>query len=92
MPLILLWVALFLFLRMVANMLVDGLRYDERWRLLDLWNSLGLIGQACLGYEHAGLRPQPQPGFWEAGLSLLGVTAACLISLRVRARDVTIVR
>jgi len=91
-PLLLIWASLFLFLRVVANLLVDGLRYDERWRLLDLWNSLGLIGQWCLDYEQAWLEPQPQPTFGEAGLTLLGVATVCLISLILRTRDVTIVR
>ncbi|MCS7045176.1 MAG: hypothetical protein NZO58_02345, partial [Gemmataceae bacterium] len=35
MPLILLWTSLFLFFRIVANVLVDALKYDGRWRLLD---------------------------------------------------------
>jgi len=92
MPLILVWVSLFLFLRIVAAILVDGLKYDGRWRLLDLWNNLGLIGQACLGFDHGSIRPAPQPAFWEAGLALGGLCIACLISLKMRTRDVPIVR
>ena len=92
MPLILLWVSLFLFLRILATILVDGLKYDGRWRLLDLWNNLGLIGQACLGFDYGSIRPTPQPAFWEAGLALGGLCSACLISLKMRTRDVPIVR
>jgi hypothetical protein len=92
MPLILLWVALFLFLRIVSNILVDGLKYDGRWRLLDLWNDLGLIGHACLGFEHATIGPAPQPTYLEAGLALLGVCTGCLMLLKLRTRDVPIVR
>lgn len=92
MPLILTWVSLFLFLRILANLLVDGLKYDERWRLLDCWNDLGLIGQACLSIEHEHLSLQPQPAYWEAGMTVAGVCIACLILLKMRTRDVLIVR
>jgi ABC-2 type transport system permease protein len=92
MPLILVWVSLFLFPRLIANILVDGLKYDVRWRLLDLWNNLGLAGRACLGFEHRYITPAPQPGFVEAALTLLGVCTACLILLNLRTRDVPIVR
>ena len=92
MPLILTWVSLFLFLRILANVLVDGLKYDGRWRLLDCWNDLGLLGQACLGFEHQHLSAQPQPTFLEAGLVVMGVCVACLILLKMRTRDVPIVR
>lgn len=92
MPLLLLWVSLFLFLRLLASILVDGLQYDGRWRLLDLWNTLGLAGQACLGFEHRHIGNPPQPSYGEAGLTLLGVCIACLILLKMRTRDVPIVR
>jgi hypothetical protein len=92
MPLILTWVSLFLFLRILANLLVDGLKYDERWRLLDFWNNLGLVGQACLGFDPSNLGAQAQPTFLEAGLTVVGVCIACLILLKMRTRDVLIVR
>ncbi len=92
MPLILLWVSAFLFLRILGNILVDGLKYDGRWRLLDLWNDLGLIGQACLGVEHSAIGPAPQPTYLDAGLTLLGVCTGCLIFLHLRTRDVPVVR
>ena len=92
MPLIVAWVSLFLFLRILANLLVDGLKYDGRWRLLDCWNNLGVVGQACLGFAQEHLEPKPQPTYLEAGLTLLGVCIACLILLKMRTRDVPIVR
>ena len=92
MPLLITWVSLFLFPRILANLLVDGLKYDGRWRLLDCWNNLGLIGQACLGVAYENLEPKPQPTYLEAGLTLLGVCSACLILLKMRTRDVPIVR
>jgi hypothetical protein len=93
MPLILGWVALFLFPRLVAGILVDGLRYDERWRLIDLWNNLGIVGRGCLGFppERLGL-PGPQPTMLAAGLTLLGVCIACLILLHRQTRSAPIVR
>jgi ABC-type transport system involved in multi-copper enzyme maturation permease subunit len=92
MPLILVWMSLFFFLRILANILVDGLKYSASWRLLDLWNNLTLLGQGCLGYPWEDINPKPHPEFWEAGLVLLGVTAICLIYLNFRTRSVEIVR
>ncbi len=92
MPLILVWMSLFFFLRILANILVDGLRYNARWRLLDLWNDLTLLGQGMLGYASDDINPTPHPEFWEAGLVLIGVNVVCLIYLNFRTRGVEIVR
>jgi hypothetical protein len=91
MPLILVWMSLFFFLRLLANILVDGLKYSARFRLLDLWNSLTMLGQACLDFYHDDIGPKPQPEFWEAGLVLTGVCVICLIYLNRRTRGVEIV-
>ncbi len=92
MPLIMVWVSLFFFLRMLANLLVEGLKYAVHWRLLDLWNNLSLLGQACLGFAHEQITPRPQPPFWEAALVLVGVATVCLIYLNRRTRGVEVVR
>ena len=92
MPLIMVWVSSFFFLRLIANVLVDGLRYDYRWRLLDLWNDLGLLGQACLGYAPGEIGGGPQPALWQAALVLTGVMIGCLTYLNRRTRAVEIVR
>ena len=55
------WTTLFLFFRLLASMLVDGLQHDERWRLIDLWNNLRLVGYAALGIDPAKAAPAPQP-------------------------------
>jgi hypothetical protein len=91
MPLIMVWMSLFFFLRLLANILVDALRYDARWRLIDLWGNLTLLGQACLGFAHEDIGPRPQPEFWEAALMLAGVCTVCLIYLNHRTRGVEIV-
>jgi ABC-2 type transport system permease protein len=92
MPLIMVWVSLFFFLRLLANILVEGLKYDVHWRLLDLWNNLALLGQACLGFAHDQIAPKPQPEFWAAAVVLAGVTCVCLIYLNLRTRGVEVVR
>jgi ABC-2 type transport system permease protein len=92
MPLIMVWMSLFFFVRMLANLLVDGLRYDARWRLLDLWSSLTLLGQGLLGFGPGELGPRARPEFWEAALTLTGVCVVCLIYLNHRTRAVEIVR
>jgi hypothetical protein len=91
-PLLMVWMALFFFLRPVARLLVDVLKYDARWRLLDLWNDMCLVGQWCLDIDHDTIRPLPQPEYWEAAVALAGVCAACLIYLSRRIRSVEVVR
>ncbi|MBI3411528.1 MAG: ABC transporter permease subunit [Planctomycetes bacterium] len=92
MPLVMVWCAVFLFLHMVAVILVDGLRYNVHWRLLGLWNNLCLLGYACLGFDHETIWPAPQPSFLAAGITLGGVMLLCLTYLNQRTRAVEIVR
>lgn len=91
MPLIMVWTSLFLFMRLLAAMLVD-LRYGDRWRLIDLWNNLCIVGSWCLGFESYSMGQQGQPTFGEASIVLVGVCALCLIYLNLRTRAVEIVR
>jgi len=87
-PLVMAWTTLFFFLRQLAGALVDGLGYDPRWRLLDLWNDLGLLGGACLGLEPVGR----QPAGYEAALVLGVIGLLCVSYLNRRIRAVEIVR
>ncbi len=91
-PMIMIWTTIFLFFRLLAGILVDGLQYHERWRLIDLWNNLRLLGYACLGIEHRRVVPFPQPALHEAALALGAVCLLCLIYLGLRTRAVEIVR
>ena len=91
-PLIMVWMALFFFLRLVARLLVEGLHYNALWRLLDLWNDMCLVGQWCLGIDHDSIQPEPQPDYWTAAVVLVGVCALCLIYLSRRTRAVEVVR
>jgi len=91
MPLVMAWTSLFLFFRLLASILVDGLRYDAPWRLMDLWNDLRLLGCVCLAIDHERIWPQPQPEFWEAALVLGAVCFLCLSYLNRRTRAVEIV-
>ncbi len=88
MPLIMVWMSLFFFLRLLANILVDGLKWSVHFRLLDLWNNLTLLGQWLLGFANDAER---QPPDWEAAVVLLGVSIVCLIYLNHRTRGVEIV-
>jgi hypothetical protein len=91
-PMIMVWTTLFLFFRLLAGTLVDGLHHDARWRLIDLWNNLRLVGYACLGIEHHRIVPSPQPALHEAALVLGAVCLLCLTYLNLRTRAVEIVR
>jgi hypothetical protein len=89
-PLIMMWTTLFLFCRLLARALVLGLRYNPRWRLIDLWNDMNLLGNWCLRMEPAAA--SVQPALHEAALVLGGVTLTCLTYLVMRIRAVEIVK
>jgi ABC-type transport system involved in multi-copper enzyme maturation permease subunit len=91
-PLIMTWATLFFFFRLLATALVDGLQYDARWRLIDLWNDTYLIGNSCLGLAHSAIRPETQPSVLEAALVLGALSIACLSYLNRRIQAVEIVR
>lgn len=90
-PMIMVWTTVFLFFRLLATMLVDGLGYHERWRLIDLWNNLRLVGYACLEIERPYIRPSPQPAIYEAALVLAAVWLLCLGYLNRRVKAVEII-
>lgn len=92
MPLVMVWSTVFLFFRLVPNILVDGLKCEAEWRLLDLWNDVCLVGYACLGFDIGQIKPSPQPSFFAAGLTLVGVIITCLMYLNLRTRAVEVVR
>jgi ABC-2 type transport system permease protein len=89
-PLAMVWMGLFALLPMLSAWLVDATK-DERWRLIDLWNDLYLCGLSCLGADHATIRPQPQPEYWQAWLAVGAVVGACVLYLRRRIQAVEIV-
>jgi ABC-type transport system involved in multi-copper enzyme maturation permease subunit len=91
-PLIMTWTALFFFCRLLATALVDGLHFSPRWRLIDLWNSMSLIGKVCLNIRARPGRPVMQPSWHEAALVLGGVSLLCLTYLIRRIRAVEIVK
>ncbi len=91
-PLIMTWTTLFFFCRQLSNALVDGLQFDPRWRLLDLWNDTYLIGNACLGVKAADIRPYAQPSWEESALVLTAVCLFCVGYLIQRIRAVEIVK
>jgi hypothetical protein len=92
MPMIMVWTTVFLFLRLLAALLVDGLHYDEHWRLIDLWNNLRLVGYSFLQIPQARVVPPPQPQVYEAALVLGALCLICLTYLNLRTRAVEIVR
>jgi ABC-type transport system involved in multi-copper enzyme maturation permease subunit len=90
-PMVMVWMGVFGMLRLFAHGLVDGIRLDPRWRLLDLWNNLYLCGLWCLRVDPETIRPQPAPAYWEAAVVVAGVAAGCLLYLRKRIQAVDIV-
>jgi ABC-type transport system involved in multi-copper enzyme maturation permease subunit len=90
-PLAMVWMGLFALLPMLAGWLVNA-THDERWRLIDLWNNLYLCGLSCLQADPATIRPQPQPEYWQAWLTVGVVVVACMAYLRRRIQAVEIVQ
>jgi ABC-type transport system involved in multi-copper enzyme maturation permease subunit len=90
-PMIMAWATLFVFCRVLAGILVDSMRYDARWRLIDLWNDTYVLGSACLGIPGSRIRPAPQPTWQEAFLVLGAVCLLCLTYLIRRIQAVEIV-
>ncbi len=89
-PLVLVWVGILVFCRVLGRLLVDVLGFDRRFRLIDMWNNLYLVGTELLGRDrpHRGAQPE----YWEAAIVVAGVCVLCLIYLHQRIRAVEIVR
>jgi hypothetical protein len=90
-PLIMAWAAVFLFLRLLVNALVLWLDFDVHWRLLNLWNDLSLVGNACLGLDPPGPQARFHPDVLSAASTLALVCLLCLIYLNLRMRAVEVV-
>ncbi len=91
-PLIMVWTAVFLFLRLLSRILVRGLHYDPSWRLMDMWNNMCLMGFACLGYSEESVLQRSHPHYWQAAMVLFSVLAVSLEYLHYRIRGVEVVR
>jgi ABC-2 type transport system permease protein len=92
-PLIMVWSALFVLCRVLGGFLVDGQQFDARWRLIDLWNDLYLVGLWLLGADRDPklLGGGAHPEVWEAAAMLAGVVLVCLAYLRKRIQAVEVV-
>ncbi len=88
-PLIMAWTTLSFFCQRLAVALVDNLGYDPRWRLIDLWNDMYLLGNSMLGLNLQNL--SRQPAVLEASIVLGVVSLSCLIFLIRQIRAVEIV-
>jgi ABC-2 type transport system permease protein len=91
-PLIMTWTALFSFCRVLSSVLVDGLHWGPRWRLIDVWNSTSVVGNHLLGVVSRSPFPLPQPSEGEASLALAAVCVGCLLFLILRIRAVDVVK
>ena len=90
-PMVMVWMGLFVLLRLLAGWVVDGLKADPEWRLIDLWNDLYLVGLWCLQADPATVRPQPQPAYWQAAAVVAGVCVGCCLYLRRRVQAVEVI-
>jgi ABC-2 type transport system permease protein len=89
-PLIMVWSAVFIFARVLAETLVTQSRLSPLIRLIDLWNNASLVGAVLLSHDSPGLDGQPP---WYLALAVLcGVTLLCATYLTRRIRAVDILR
>lgn len=92
-PMVMIWITIFVLGRLMQRWLVDGLQFRVHWRLIDLWNNIYLTGMWIMGKEHADLRPhsQIQPPYHEAALAVAAVILVCILYLHRRIRAVEVV-
>lgn len=90
-PMVMLWMAIFVFARLMSGWLVDGLKYDERWRLIDIWNNLYLLGLWCLQVDPSTIRPVGQPSFSQAAWVSTSLTGISLLFLQRRLKAVDVI-
>lgn len=90
MPMIMVWTTLFVFARGISDLLVISFRLDARWRLIDLWNNLYLVGNWCLGMDPSTIQAPFQPRYVEAAIVLAVVCAICVgyLNRRIQAVEV----
>jgi hypothetical protein len=83
---IMVWAALFFFARGLGEILVR-VSEQTRWRLIDLWSDMYVVGAWCMGLAQNPVYPPPA----QAALVLGVVCAACLMYLNRRIRAVEVV-
>jgi ABC-2 type transport system permease protein len=86
-PLVMVWTTIFLFAPPLTETLYRLRGEEARWKLLNLWNDLTVLGTWCLRLPEEPQMPPPV----EAALVLGAVCVACLIYLNRRIRAVEIV-
>ena len=91
-PMIMVWSALFVLCRVIADFLATQQMLDPAWRLIDLWNDLYVCGMFLLGSDIDAKRYGAQPAAWQAFAVVGGVCAASAAFLRNRVKAVEVVR
>jgi ABC-2 type transport system permease protein len=92
MPLVLMWTTLFLFLRMLSEILVEGLHFHKSFRLMDMWNNLRIVGCSFLAMDLPARSRDPHPEIWEAAVMITLVCAVCLVYLNRHIRAVEVIK
>jgi hypothetical protein len=91
-PMIMAWTTVFIFIPRLTYSLVDGMHYSARWRLLDFWNDIYIVGSYCLGLGAEVEKNPLHPPVLEASLVLGAACILCLIYLNQRIHAVEVVR
>jgi ABC-type transport system involved in multi-copper enzyme maturation permease subunit len=90
-PMVMVWSALFVLCRAVADFLATAQMMHPAWRLIDLWNDLYVCGMFFLGSDIDPKKYGAQPAAWQAFLVVGGVCAGSTAYLWNRVKAVEVV-
>jgi ABC-type transport system involved in multi-copper enzyme maturation permease subunit len=90
-PLVMIWMGLFVLLPLVGRWLVEGPQFSPLWRLIDLWNDLYLVGLWLLDADFKEVKVDRNPTVLQAAVALCVVAFACWLVLRRRVTAIDVI-
>jgi ABC-2 type transport system permease protein len=90
-PLVMIWMGLFVLLPLVGRWLVEGPQFSPLWRLIDLWNDLYLVGLWLLDADFKEVKADRNPTVLQAAVALGVVALSCWIVLRRRVTAIDVI-
>jgi ABC-type transport system involved in multi-copper enzyme maturation permease subunit len=85
-PMIMIWATLFVFARGLGEILVRVTGDDARWRLIDLWSNMYVVG--CWAMRSPPIGVYPSPGAAAVPLLIVCLVSVLYLNRRIRAVEV----